>query len=98
MLVISETYGWFLHRFGEETARAFRRLTDGLPRLTLLGADAAHQEKVWKKLDRLRGSHLTYVDASSLVWMAERRIESVWGTDHHLALEGAAVVPGPPSW
>lgn len=93
VLVISECYSWFLHRHGEEAARTFRRLVQDMSELKLLEADTHHQEAVWKKLDILRGSRLTYVDASSLVWLEERKIQTVWGTDHHLALEGAKVVP-----
>jgi hypothetical protein len=41
----------------------------------------------------LRGHKLTYVDASSLVFLREHRIPEVWGTDRDLSLEGARVVP-----
>ena len=91
--VVSETYGWFLHRLGEEGARTFRLALADLPRLELLGLDAAHHEAVGRTLDRFRGHKLTYVDASSLVFLAERRIREVWGTDHDLALGGAHVLP-----
>ena len=94
VLILSETYGWFLHRLGEDAARTFRKLIQSLPNLTVLSPDSHHQEAVWRKLDLLRGSRLTYVDASSLVWIEERKIQAVWGTDHHLALEGAFVAPG----
>jgi hypothetical protein len=32
-------------------------------------------------------------------WSGERKggIETVWGTDFDLALEGASVIPGPPA-
>ena len=36
---------------------------------------------------------LTYVDASSLVFLDSLRIAEVWGTDRDLGLEGARVVP-----
>lgn len=94
--MVSETYGWFLHRLGEEAARRFRGLVQSLTGLEILPADGEHQRAVWRKLDSLRGVKLTYVDASSLVWLEERGIEVVWGTDHHLAVEGARVVPGSP--
>jgi predicted nucleic acid-binding protein len=94
LLVVSETYSWLLHRLGEDSARAFRSLLRTLPRLHVLGADVDHHRTVERKLDRLRGTKLTYVDASSLVWITARRIPVVWGTDHHLGLEGANVVPG----
>ena len=96
VLVVSECYGWFLHRIGENGARTFRRLLDELPGLRLLGADEAHREAVWRKLDDLRGAKLTFVDASSLVWLERESIETVWGTDFDLSLEGAEVLPGPP--
>lgn len=95
VLVVSETYSWFLHRSGEEAARTFRRLLCQLPSLQILGADERHLEATWRKLDEHRGSQLTFVDASSLVRIAEEGIGAVWGTDHHLAIEGATVVPGP---
>ena len=91
--VISETYGWFLHRLSEESARSFRIMLDDLPRLRLLAIDRAHHRAVSGKLDRFRGHKLTYVDASSLVFLGAHRIREVWGTDRDLALEGARVVP-----
>jgi len=95
-LVVAETYSWLLHHSGEEAARRLRLLVPSLKDLILLPAEALHQELVWKKLDHLRGNKLTYVDASSLVWIEERRVRTVWGTDNDLAIEGASVVPGPP--
>ncbi|HZF12424.1 MAG TPA: PIN domain-containing protein [Thermoanaerobaculia bacterium] len=96
VLVIAETYSWFLYRYGEESARGFRSVLEEFSTLELLGAGSAHHEAVAKKLDILRGVKLTYVDASSLVWIAERKIRTVWGTDNHLAVEGSQVIPGPP--
>ena len=94
VLVVSESYSWFLHKLGEESARTFRAFLRSLSNLRVLPADEEHLEAVWKKLDRLRGSKLTLTDASSLVLLEERGIVTVWGTDHHLAIEGATVVPG----
>lgn len=91
--VIAETYGWFLHRLGEEAARTFRGALGDLPRLRLLAIDARHHEAVGRKLDRLRGHKLTYVDASSLVLLEQYGIREVWGTDLDLSLEGARVIP-----
>lgn len=93
LAVVSETYGWFLHRLGEEAARTFRQALADFPRLELLPLDAAHHGAVGSMLDRYRGRKLTYVDASSLVFLAERRVREVWGTDHDLALGGARVLP-----
>jgi predicted nucleic acid-binding protein len=97
VLVISETYSWFLHRLGEEAAQTFRALLDRMTGLEVLDADADHRAAVWTKLDDLRGYKLSYVDASSLVWLEQRQVTTVWGTDRHLAVEGARVIPGPPT-
>jgi predicted nucleic acid-binding protein len=94
LAVVSETYGWFLHRLGEEAARTSRLLLADLPRLQLLPLTPGHHAAVGRKLERLRGHKLTYVDASTLVFLGELRIGEVWGTDRDLALEGARVVPG----
>ena len=93
LAVVSETYGWFLHRLGEESARTFRLALDDLPRLELLPLDAAHHREVCATLDRFRGRKLTYVDASSLVFLEDRRIREVWGTDQDLSLNGSRVIP-----
>ena len=93
LAVVSETYGWFLHRLGEEAARSFRLALADFPWLTLQALDAPHHAAVLRKLERLRGHKLTYVDASSLVLLSRLRIREVWGTDKDLSIEGARVVP-----
>lgn len=93
LAVVSETYGWFLHRLGEEAARSFRLALGDFTWLTLQALDAAHHAAVVGKLERLRGHKLTYVDASSLVFLTRLRIREVWGTDRDLSIEGARVVP-----
>ena len=93
--VVAETYGWFLHRLGEDAARAFRLMIGDLPSLHVPAAEPKHLAAVHAKLERLRGTKLTWVDASSLVYLEQKKIVTVWGTDHHLAIEGAKVIPGP---
>ena len=93
LAVVSETYGWFLHRLGEDAARTFRLALAELPHLELLPLDAAHHAEVLRKLERLRGHKLTYVDVSSLVFLGRLGIREVRGTDRDLGLEGARVVP-----
>jgi predicted nucleic acid-binding protein len=93
VLVISETYSWFLHRMGEEQARTFRQLIGNLKDLRILEATVAHHAEVAKVLERLRGAKLTYVDASSLVHLEQKKISIVWSTDHHLGLSGAQILP-----
>jgi len=93
LAVVSETYGWFLHRLGEDAARTFRLALSELPRLQLLSLTTEHHEAVLRRLERLRGHKLTYVDASSLVFLATLGIGEVWSTDRDLSLEGARVVP-----
>jgi hypothetical protein len=51
------------------------------------------QESVLRKIERLRGRKLTYVDASSLVFLQDLHIAEVWGTDSDLSIEGARVLP-----
>lgn len=93
LAVVSETYGWFLHRLGEDAARTFRLALADLPRLRFLPLTQDHHADVGEKLERLRGHKLTYVDASSLVFLRALRITEVWGTDRDLAIEGARVIP-----
>ncbi len=93
ILVISETYTWFLHRMGEEPARTFRQLVDNLKGLRVLDANRAHHVAVVRMLDRFRGAKLSYTDASSLVHLEQFKIKCVWSTDHHLGLSGAEVLP-----
>jgi len=97
ILVVSETYSWCLHKLGEPAARTFRQFLDELPALRILHADANHHRAVWEKLDSLRSRKLTFVDASALVCLEAHGINTVWGTDYDLALEGATVIPGPPA-
>jgi predicted nucleic acid-binding protein len=93
VLVVAETHGWFLHRIGEEATRRFHALLDDLPAFEILPATIEHHQGVRRTLNKLRGTKLTYVDASSLTLIAEHRIATVWSTDRHLGLTGAAVVP-----
>ena len=93
LLVWSEAYSWFLHRHGEEAARTFRLFADSLEELIVFDIDGEHHQQACRMLNRLRGARLTYVDASSLAFMEEHRIGTVWSTDHHLGLAGARVLP-----
>lgn len=93
ILVVSETYSWFLHRMGEEQARTLRQFMDNLPGLQVLEATQEHHRAVVRMLDRYRGTKLSYTDASSLVHIERRKIKRVWSTDHHLGLNGAEVLP-----
>lgn len=94
--VIAEAYGWFLHRLGEDKARTFREFFHKLEGLKILDTDPRHLDRAEEKLDLHRGLKLTFVDASSLAWLEDRNISTVWGTDHDLAIEGTKVIPGPP--
>ena len=95
MLVISETYSWFLHRMGEESARNLRLLVDNLPGLKVFEVTAEHHKETMRTLERFRGSKLTYVDASSLALIERHNIGCVWATDYHLGLTGRDVFPRP---
>ena len=93
LLVVSETYSWFLHRMGEEAARSFLSLLRHLPGLKLLEASRAQHEAVLKKLGEFRGTKLTYVDASSLCFLERRGIRRVWANDRHLGISGVELFP-----
>ena len=95
ILVIAETYTWFLHRMGEEQALSFRHLVDNLKGLRVLDATREHHAAVVRMLDRFRGTKLSYTDASGLVHLEQRKITRVWSTDHHLGVGGAEVLPRP---
>lgn len=95
LAVVSEAYSWFLHRFDESRARLFRQALAEVPALTILGLDLQHHAAAERTLDRFQGQGLTYVDASCLVFVKQKNIPTVWGTDRHLAIAGAEVVPGP---
>jgi predicted nucleic acid-binding protein len=92
-LVVAEAYSWFLHRLGEEAARSLRELVANLDGLRIFGIDGHHHRQVERMIDRLRGTKLTYVDASSLCFMERHKIRKAWSTDHHLGLGGAEVLP-----
>jgi len=93
LAVVAEAYGWFLHRLGEDAARTFRLALAEFSRLELLAVDRPLHDAIVRKLERLRGHKLTYVDAGSLVLLERLHIREVWGTDRDLSLEGARVVP-----
>lgn len=93
LLVISECYSWFLHRHGEEAARQLRSFVASLKGLTIVGATLEDHARTLRVLDRFRGAKLTYVDAASLACIEQRKIATVWSTDHHLGLTGAEILP-----
>jgi predicted nucleic acid-binding protein len=93
LLVISESYSWFVHRHGEEAARSLRAFISALTGLTILAVTPDDHERTLRVLDRFRGTKLTYVDAASLFWIEQRKIKTVWSTDHHLGLTGAEILP-----
>lgn len=53
----------------------------------------SRRERSSPGLRHLRGSRLTCVDAASLALMEQYGIGTVWGTDYHLGLTGAEVLP-----
>lgn len=93
VLVVSETYSWFLHKYGEESARSYRLLLEQLDGLTILEIGRNHHAACVAMLERHRGAKLTYVDASSLVFASLHRVRQIWSTDHHLGLTGIEILP-----
>jgi predicted nucleic acid-binding protein len=93
LLVVSESYSWFLHRHGEEAARNLRAFIAALTGLMLLPVTQDDHRRTLQVLDRFRGTKLTYVDAASVGWIEQRKIKTVWSTDRHLSLTGAEILP-----
>lgn len=93
MLVLSETYSWFLHKLDEEAAREFLAFVDALEGLVVLDMPAAMSQEARRLLDRFRGRKLTYVDAVSLALIGRHGIKHVWGTDRDLTFTGATLIP-----
>ena len=93
VLVVAETHSWILHRMGEEMTRQLHLFLENLSGLRLLDATSGHHQSVLKLLNEYRGSKLTYVDASSLCFVRQLRIRTVWSTDYHLGLTGARILP-----
>lgn len=93
MLVVGETYSWFLHKLDEESAREFLAFVDALKGLVVLDVPAALRRDARRVLDKFRGSKLTYVDAVSLALIDSHRLTEVWGTDSDLTFTGAALRP-----
>jgi predicted nucleic acid-binding protein len=93
LLVVSEGYSWFLHRHGEEAARSLRAFIGALKGLNILAVTLEDHTRTLRVLDRFRGTKLTYVDAASLSWIEQRKIQTVWSTDHHLSMTGAEILP-----
>lgn len=56
VLVVAETYTWFLYRMGEEAARTLRATFASLEGLTLYSATPKHHEAALGVLDRFRGT------------------------------------------
>jgi predicted nucleic acid-binding protein len=93
VLVVSESYSWFLHRHGEEAARKLCTFLSALTGLQFVGFTPDDHQRALHILDRFRGAKLTYVDATSLALLEQRKIRTVWSTDHHLSLTGAEILP-----
>ena len=93
MLVLSETYSWFLHKLDEGAAREFLAFVDVLKGLVVFDVPASMRKDAQRTLDRFRGTKLTYVDAVSLALIEKHKIKSVWGTDHDLTFTGARLLP-----
>jgi predicted nucleic acid-binding protein len=93
VLVVTESYSWFLHRHGEEAAQSLRSFVESLKGVHLFTVTHEDHQRTLGMLDRFRGAKLTYVDASSLALMEQKRIRTLWSTDHHLGLTGADILP-----
>ena len=90
-LVIAEGHTWFLRRYGQTRALQFldfvRQLALAVSRFDEI--ELAKAERLMKRFD---DQQLTFPDAHGLAIMAERRIQTCWSTDPHLALTGIPLI------
>ena len=97
--IVAETYTWLRYHLGarhaqtwlqEETTLQTRRLLD------VTYPTALMELGIHRNLSRFADQDLSYVDALSL-YIVETHgdIDAIFAFDHHLALTGKPVLPGP---
>ncbi|BDG61315.1 type II toxin-antitoxin system VapC family toxin [Caldinitratiruptor microaerophilus] len=96
--VLGETYTFLRYHLGRVPAL---RWLDGIEdavatgHLKVIYPDAAADKATRDTLRRYPDQDLSYTDALTLVVLDMESVEYVFGFDHHLALTGRVLVPGP---
>ena len=87
-LVMAEGHGWFLRRYDQGRAAQFLAFLDALPRLRIESFGAEELASAGAIAKKFKDQNLTLADAHGLAIMSERRTETCWSTDRHMALTG----------
>jgi len=97
--IISETYTWLRYHSGYQQAERWLQQEAALEGQGVLDVVYPAMEMevgVRRNLSRYSDQDLSYADALSLYVVQSRGdIDAVFAFDHHLALVGAPVFPGP---
>jgi len=80
-------------RLGPDAAERWWNQVEGSSRLTWEWVDPARAEKARHWFFRWRDKDFSFTDCTSFVVMKERRLRSVFTTDHHFAQAGFELVP-----
>jgi predicted nucleic acid-binding protein len=97
--IVSETFTWIRYHIGYREASRWLTLKDSLENqgfLQVVYPDSQMELGVRKVIGRFHDQQLSYVDAFSLALIQSRPdIDAIFAFDHHLALAGIPVLPGP---
>lgn len=87
-LVIVEGHGWFLRRYDQQRAVQFLAFVEALPHLTIESFGFEQLAAASAFVKKFSDQKLTLADAHGLAIMKDRRTETCWSTDRHMALTG----------
>ena len=97
--ILSETYTWLRYHQDYRHAERWLRETASLQSrrvLEVVFPSATTETEIHRNLSRFSDQEVSYVDAFSVYVVQSRPdIGAVFAFDHHLALAGKPVLPGP---
>ncbi len=97
--IVSETFTWIRYHIGSGEALRWLTLKEALEHqgfLQVVFPDSQKEVGVRKVVNRFHDQNLSYVDAFSITLMQSRPdIDAIFAFDHHMALAGLPVLPGP---
>ncbi len=97
--IVSETFTWIRYHVGDREALRWLGMKEALEHQGFLQVVFPHPEMevgVRKVIERFHDQELSYVDAFSIAFIQSRPdIDAVFAFDHHMALAGRPVLPGP---
>src|SRR2546421_10797618 len=97
--IVSETFTWIRYHVGSREASRWLVLKESLEHqgfLQVVFPEPQMEVRVRKVIDRLHDQSLSYVDAFSIALIQSRPdIDAIFAFDHHMALAGLPVLPGP---